>query len=135
MSLSVIEAVVFTAACGAVIFFCRAFPFLFFKVTAQRSGTAGVFFDFVERVAPPAAMTVLAFNALGPYLRTGVAALLNAITASGQFIELDRPLAVFIAAFLTTVLHLWKRNPLISIFGGTAAYMVILNFLEYNNTI
>jgi branched-subunit amino acid transport protein AzlD len=51
---------------AAVIFFCRIFPFLFFR---EKTGNAmrdrsGAFLAFVEKTAPPVAMTVLAFNAL-----------------------------------------------------------------------
>jgi branched-subunit amino acid transport protein AzlD len=96
------DALLLTLAMGAVILLCRAFPFLFF-----RGGKAGPFLAFVEKVVPPAAMTVLAFNALAAPLK-------------------DRPaLTTLAAAALTALIHLWKRNPLLSIFGGTAVYMLL----------
>lgn len=36
----------------------------------------------------------------------------------------------FAAILGTAALHLWKRNMLISIFGGTALYMVLLYVLD-----
>ena len=113
------EALGLVFAMGAVILFCRAFPFLFFS--GKNSGEAEtenniepsrkkVFFTFVEKTVPPVAMTVLAFNALGTSFR-------------------DNPrdgLLVLGASLFTALIHLWKHNPLVSIFGGTALYMVFL---------
>jgi len=31
-----------------------------------------------------------------------------------------------IGILLVVILHLWKRNPLISIFGGTIVYMILV---------
>ena len=91
---------------GAVVVFCRAFPFLFFFRDGCKEGA---FLGFVERIVPPVAMTVLAFNALGGAFRDGPANGLFALAAS-----------VF-----TAILHLWKGNYLISILGGTILYMII----------
>jgi branched-subunit amino acid transport protein AzlD len=113
------EALGMVLAMGAVVLFCRAFPFLFFKANeiseandiggdGRRKG-AGAFLDFVGRVVPPAAMTVLAFNALGGATR-------------------DNPrdgLFALAAAAFTALLHLWKGNFLISILGGTLLYMIV----------
>lgn len=35
----------------------------------------------------------------------------------------------FIAVAATAVLHLWKRNTLLSIAGGTVCYMVLIQFI------
>ena len=35
----------------------------------------------------------------------------------------------FIACALTAALHVWKRNTLISIIGGTAAYMIMVQMI------
>jgi len=109
------EALGMVLAMGAVVVFCRALPFLFFSRDINEIGEggrrkgAGAFLDFVERVVPPVAMTVLAFNALGGAFRDGPANGLLSLAA---------------AAF-TAVLHLWKGNYLISILGGTILYMII----------
>jgi len=100
------EALFLVLAMGAVIFFCRAFPFLF-------SIRHAAILSFVEKTVPPVAMTVLAFNALGGAFR-------------------DNPgdgLLVLAASVFTALVHLWKRNPLISIFGGTALYMILARVL------
>ena len=106
------EALWLVFAMGAVILLCRAFPFLFFFRSGGKtdaSSRRGVILEFVEKTVPPAAMTVLAFNALG-----------------GAFLEnLGNGIFALTASVFTVLIHLWKRNPLISIFGGTALYMVL----------
>ncbi|MCL2232764.1 MAG: AzlD domain-containing protein [Treponema sp.] len=119
MITSVHEALLLALAMGAVILFCRAFPFLFFggkdsgvhsEEADAKSLRKAAFLTFVEKTVPPAAMTVLAFNALGGAFRyTPEAGLL-----------------VLAASVFTALVHIWKRNPLISIFGGTAVYMILL---------
>jgi branched-subunit amino acid transport protein AzlD len=130
MKLSVCEAFIIAAACGAVIFFCRAFPFLFFAGNPL-SGRTNAFMEFIERIVPPAAMTVLTFNALGPSLGNLAKAAVNALSSASMPDELGVELAILCAAVLTALLHIWKRNPLISIFGGTAVYMVLQKIWVY----
>ena len=112
------EALFLAIAMGAVILFCRAFPFLFFSRSneadlphdgSRKALRKETILNFVEKTVPPVAMTVLAFNALGAAFR-------------------DNPgdgLPALAAAVFTVLLHLWKRNALISIFGGTVLYMVL----------
>ena len=119
-------ALLYTVVLGAVIFFCRVLPFILFKderkAGSAESGTAGgpangsagikTFLGFVEKVAPPVAMTVLAFNSLaGPVKAAGFPS-----------VDFAAIIPVTAAALCTAVLHIWKRNALISIFGGTALY-------------
>ena len=116
------EALILSAVMAIAIFFCRIFPFLFFrkKTGAAPGGGATdhsaaanrglVFLNFVEKTVPPAAMTVLAFNSLAAPAKVNPRELIPSITA----------------AIITAVLHLWRKNPLISIFGGTALYMALL---------
>jgi branched-subunit amino acid transport protein AzlD len=123
LKLSLTAALGFTGVMGLVIFFCRLFPFLFFR---EKNGSGGegddngaaangvpgrreIFLTFVEKLVPPAAMTVLAFNALAASFKP----------------ELRKGIPVLIAAVLTALIHLWKRNSLFSIFGGTAIYMIL----------
>jgi branched-subunit amino acid transport protein AzlD len=101
---SVTQALVMTFVMGAVIFFCRVFPFLFF-----RKKTSETFLSLVEKTAPPVAMTVLAFNAISGPIKDNI--------------HISIP--VLIASAFTALVHLWKRNSLISIIGGTAVYMVL----------
>jgi branched-subunit amino acid transport protein AzlD len=117
MKTGVSEALLLTLAMGAAIFFCRVFPFLFFRDPPAKSGGTGsgasggktAFFNFVEKTVPPVAMTVLAFNSMAGPIKG----------------NLREAIPVLTAAALTALVHLWKRNPLISIFGGTAVYMIL----------
>jgi len=116
--ISLRETLFLVFAMGAVILFCRAFPFLFFPKAAsgkkgEKSSVRDSFINFVEKVVPPAAMTVLAFNALGGALKDNFHDGLPALAAS-----------VF-----TALVHLWKRNSLVSIIGGTALYMILIRVI------
>jgi branched-subunit amino acid transport protein AzlD len=104
------EALVFTFATGAVVLFCRAFPFVFFRSKNREEGNSEKgWISFVEKVVPPVAMTVLAFSSVASSLKANVHESLPVLTAAG----------------VTALLHLWKRNSLISIFGGPALYMIL----------
>ncbi|AEF81893.1 branched-chain amino acid transporter permease [Leadbettera azotonutricia] len=108
------EALVFTFATGAVVLFCRAFPFIFFR-TGNGEGNRGAgWISFVEKIVPPAAMTVLAVSSVASSIKANVYESLPVLAAAG----------------VTAALHLWKRNSLISIFGGTALYMVLKQVLK-----
>ncbi|GHV22171.1 branched-chain amino acid transporter AzlD [Spirochaetia bacterium] len=107
-----------TVIMGIVIFFCRVFPFIFFNQQNDKSDINGKksantsFLHFVEKTAPPVAMTILAFNAMASPIN--------------KDISLFMP--VLIASCITAAFHLWKHNTLLSIFAGTALYMIILKF-------
>jgi branched-subunit amino acid transport protein AzlD len=104
---SIPQALILTVVMGAVIFFCRAFPFFFFR----RTGGSGArtFLSLVEKTVPPVAMTVLAFNAISGPIRENIQASIPVLAASA----------------FTALVHLWKRNSLISIIGGTLLYMIL----------
>ncbi len=106
--LSISQALVATLAMALVIFLCRALPFIFFSKDLVRPWQAG-FIAFVEKLVPPVAMTVLASTAIVPAFAK----------ADGQ------GLATGLAVLFTALAHLWKRNALLSIFGGTAIYMLL----------
>ena len=113
MNTGIGTALILTVIMGAVIFFCRAFPFLFFRgskngVDAGQGGKAA-FLNFVEKTVPPLAMTVLTVNAL----------------ASPIHEDIRNGIPMLAAAVFTVIVHLWRRNPLISIFGGTAVFMIL----------
>ena len=118
------EALGLVFAMGAVILFCRAFPFLFFDRGPGEEKAADslstTFIGFVEKIVPPVAMTVLAFNALGGAFRGG---------SREGFIGSIEGLLALGAAVFTALLHLWKRNALISIFWGTALYMILMRII------
>jgi len=112
------EAFIIVFAMGAVIFSCRAFPFIFFSggISHNAGGKSSVketIINFIEKIVPPAAMTVLAFNALGAAFKENI----------------KGGLLVFAASVFTALIHLWRRNTLISIIGGTALYMVLIRVI------
>lgn len=122
MKTNIGEALILTVVMAAAIFFCRVFPFLFFRgKSGGETGTASdtphsrraTFLAFVEKTVPPAAMAVLTFNSLAGPVKANPREIIPVLTA-----------AVF-----TTVVHLWRRNPLISIFGGTALYMLLIRVI------
>ena len=103
---------------AAVIFFCRAFPFLFFRDKKidenqnQNIQKENKFLSFIEKTVPPVVMTVLAFNSI-----------------SVPFKENFREgMLVLTASVFTALIHLLRRSLLISIFTGTAAYIVLERF-------
>ena len=116
-------ALFYTVVLGAVIFLCRFLPFVLFRENAKTEKNQNkikAFLKFVEATVPAVAMTVLAMNALA--------------SQSKEILAVQPPdptgiVPLGAAALATAVLHVWKRNALISIFCGTALYMVLLNFL------
>ncbi|MDR2246504.1 MAG: AzlD domain-containing protein [Treponema sp.] len=107
-------------AMGVVILFCRVFPFILFRERPRGDGINGkeerksaqfrALLTITEKIMPPAAMTVLAFNALTLSIKSDISQTLPAIAAS----------------IFTALLHLWKRNSLLSIVGGTILYILLM---------
>lgn len=96
-------AVLAAAACNL---FTRAFPFIMFS----KSEKLPDFALYLGRYLPPCVMAVLVV-----YCLKGIS-----FSSAAGFIPL---LASSLAVLL---LHLWKRNSLISIAGGTLLYMVLV---------
>jgi branched-subunit amino acid transport protein AzlD len=95
-------------AMGAVTLLCRAAPFLFF-----RGRKPPPVLDFLQLYIPPVIMTLLVVNSL-----KGI-----------RFLEGSHGLPELAAVAVTALLHLWKRNVLLSIGLGTALYMVLIRVL------
>lgn len=90
---------------GAVTHLIRAFPFIIFSLTGKPPKIA----VYLGRALSPAAIAMLVV-----YCFRNVE-----LSFCGAIPELTASLAV-------VLLHLWKRNPLISITSGTIIYMVML---------
>jgi branched-subunit amino acid transport protein AzlD len=104
------RALLMTFIMGAVIFFCRVFPFLFFRKRKDPGSKASqTLLILVGKTAPPVAITVLTFNAISGAIKDDV--------------RLSIP--VLAASAFTALAHLWKRNSLISIIGGVAVYIIL----------
>jgi branched-subunit amino acid transport protein AzlD len=120
--ISVEKALFFTFAMGAVIFFCRILPFLLFpnrENKGKKNAALEAALVFIEKAAPPAAMTVLAFNALAVSMKGSADARLCI-----QWIP------ILAGSAWTAGVHIWKRNALLSIFGGVIIYIVLNIFFK-----
>lgn len=108
MPLSLKQALIATFASALTILFTRAFSFILF---AKKDPPKIV--RFVEKYIPPMVMAILLVDCL-----KGVK-----VTAS--------PFGIpqLVGLVFTIVTYIWKRNSMVSIFGGTAIYMILMNFM------
>ncbi|MGM9661519.1 MAG: branched-chain amino acid transporter permease [Oscillospiraceae bacterium] len=118
------QAIASIAVMAVVTFLTRALPFLLF----DRGDSPPKIVLYLGRVLPPAVIAMLIVYCL----RSPAAAAPAALTAS-----LSGPLAAavsflagwapqLIAGAAVILLHVWKRNNLLSIFGGTLLYMFLV---------
>lgn len=106
--LSVAEALAAAGVMALIIVSCRALPFLFFSGKKPPA-----FLSFVETYMPAIAMTVLAVSSY----------------TSIRWASPPHGLPELAAGVLVVALHLWKRNALLSILGGTALYMLLCRLM------
>ena len=106
MHLTPVQTLSMIAVMAGVTFLTRALPFLLF----DRGEHPPRVILYLGRVLPPAIIAMLIV-----YCLKGVT-----FTTLGGWVP---PLAAALAAVL---LHLWKGNDLISIFGATVFYMVLV---------
>ena len=104
MTLTTGQALASIFVMAAVTFLTRALPFILFG----RGDSAPKIVLYLGRVLPPAAMLIV-------YCLKGV-----------TFTTLGGWLPSLVAGVAAVVLHLWKGNELISIFGATGLYMVLV---------
>lgn len=93
------------AIIAAITFFTRVVPFLFFR---NRKPPEVIL--FVGKYIPPIVITILVIYCLKDI----------------RWDKIPYGLNECIAVSLVIILHLWRRNSLISIFGATIAYMFLL---------
>jgi branched-subunit amino acid transport protein AzlD len=84
------------------------------------------FLSFVEKTAPPVTMAVLAFRELTLPIDAGIKE--NGFSAEAFFAAIP----VISAAALCVILHILKRNALISILCATTLYMFLLSSCSKN---
>lgn len=106
MALTTGQAVAAIAVMAAVTFLTRVLPFLLF----DRGGSPPKVVLYLGKVLPPAVIAMLIIYCLRNISFAG---------AAGWAPQL-------LAAAAVVALHLWKRNNLLSIFGGTVLYMVLV---------
>lgn len=109
MTLGVKESLGIILLVALVTVFTRAAPFLLFR--DQNKTPKFVF--YLGKVLPLAIMGMLIVYCL----------------KGSSFTRFPFALPELIAVAAVVVLHLWKRNNLISIIGGTAVYMILVQFV------
>jgi branched-subunit amino acid transport protein AzlD len=102
---AVLTAVIVSAL---VILATRAFPFILFS---RRDPPRII--CFIEKYIPPMVMAILVVYCLRDV----------------KFTPLSGGMPSFAALSVTIILHLWKRNSMISILGGTVLYMLLVRVL------
>lgn len=106
------QAVLAIAVMAVVTFATRALPFLLF----DRGGTPPKVVLYLGRVLPPAVIAMLIVYCLRNLV----------FTPSLDMAALALWAPQVIAVLAVVALHLWKKNNLLSIFGGTILYMVLV---------
>ena len=109
MTIPTSQAISIIAVTAAVTLFTRAVPFLFFG--GKRKMPAAV--QKVAEKLPPAMIAILVIYCIKDAL-----------------VQPDHTLLATVLALASVViLHLWKRNTLLSIAVGTVLYMVLIRIL------
>ncbi|MDY3926547.1 branched-chain amino acid transporter permease [Anaerotignum sp.] len=108
MVLSTTQSILIIAVCALCTFAERALPFLLF-----RGKEVPEIVRYLGRVLPMAIMATLVM-----YCLKGIT-----FSSAAGFAP---PL---IASALTALLHIWKRNTMLSIFGGTVCYMLLVQIV------
>lgn len=85
------------------------------------------FFIFGGKRKTPEA--ILYLGKVLPYAIMGMLVIycLRSITTAGM----EAAIAQLLGCFVVAVLHLWKRNTLISIIGGTVVYMILVQMVFF----
>ena len=81
-------------------------------------------FAFVKALKDSQFISMLGFT-----MPVGVMTVLVVYTLFGQIQDTGSLIVPLVGAAVTAVLHLWRRNSGLSIFGGTAVYMLLVNVL------
>ena len=118
MALTTGQAVASIAVMALVTFLTRALPFLLF----DRGSAPPKVVLYLGKVLPPAVIAMLII-----YCLRNVSFSIPADWTSEAILSAMSTWAPQLAAAAAVVvLHLWKRNNLLSVFGGTVLYMVLV---------
>ena len=104
MSLSLNAAILATLVAALVIFATRLFPFALFSKRQPPP-----ILRFIEKYIPPMIMAILLIYCL----------------KAVDFTTKPFGLPQIAALAVTVITYLWKSNAMVSIFGGTAVYMLL----------
>ena len=97
------------ALCIFVTMLTRFLPFIIFSEKRKTPE----FVNYIGRYLPPAVFGMLVIYCLKDV----------------KFLRGNYGIPEIISILVTMILHVWKRNMLISIAGGTICYMVLIQFL------
>lgn len=106
--MTVTQVIISTFLISLIIFSERLFPFAIFS-----HKTPGKIIHFFERYVPPVVMLGLLIYSL-----RGI-----------RFSSLELWVPPITAILFTIVTYIWKKNTLISIFGGTIIYMILTRIM------
>ena len=104
----VTKALLVSLLIGVVIFCERLFPFAVFSKRKP-----GKLIHIFERYIPPLVMIGLLIYSLRDV----------------RFASIEQWVPQFVALAFTIVTYLWKKNSLVSIFGATIIYMILIRVL------
>ena len=108
MTLTATQSIAIIAVCALCTLLERALPFLLF-----RGKEVPEIVRYLGRVLPMAIMATLVM-----YCLKGI-----------TFSSVSGFAPPLIASAVTALLHLWKRNTMLSIFGGTVCYMLLVQMV------
>lgn len=109
MTLTTGQSILMIAAAAAATFATRLLPYLFF---GGKRAVPGVI-EYLGRVLPPAIIITLVVYGIKDV----------------DFTSSWHGAPELIAIAVTALLHLWRKNTLISIAGGTVLYMVLIHVM------
>ena len=104
----VTKAVLVSLLIGLIVFCERLFPFAVFSKRKP-----GKLIHIFERYIPPLVMIGLLIYSLRDV----------------RFASIEQWVPQFVALAFTIVTYLWKKNSLVSIFGATIIYMILIRVL------
>jgi branched-subunit amino acid transport protein AzlD len=94
-----------------ITFFTRAFPFIFFK-----DKNPPELILFIEKYIPPMIMVILVIYCLKDI----------------KFLTVPFGIPEITSVLFVSAVHIWKKNALLSILGGTALYMLFIQSGVFN---
>lgn len=115
---SISNALIAIFCTALVILLERAFPFILFS----RKNPPAII-KFIEQYIPPMVMAALLFYCLKDISFVKTIDDMRSVDWSGW-------VPYVLSVGITVGLHLWKRNSLISIFGGTVIYMILIRVIK-----
>jgi branched-subunit amino acid transport protein AzlD len=109
MTLNTSESIVIIAIVAALTFLTRVFPFILFGGNKK----AHAIVEYLGKILPSAIIATLIIYCL----------------RNVNFLNFPSGIAEIISIAVVAILHLWKRNNLLSIGVGTIFYMALVQYL------